>query len=270
MWGGLGLIVGSFVNVLILREGKGSLLGRSACPACGTTLQWFELVPVLSWALLRGRCRTCRARISLQYPLVELLVAAGFIAVGLAPIPLFAQIISAIIVALLVAIAVYDLYHTIIPDRWSYSFGAIALLLAGIATFNDFETFLWYFVAGPLVALPLFLFWLLSKGMWMGLGDAKLALGIGWLLGILDGYVALAFAFMIGAFVGVFILIPLPHIVRMFRFTGITRVGETEGFTMKSEVPFGPFLICSLCIVWFAQLYGYDVTALFLRSFSLV
>lgn len=256
VWGGAGLIVGSFVNVLILRHRVSNILGRSNCPTCRRTLEWFELVPVLSWLILRGKCRTCHARISIQYPLVELLTCAGFLVIGLAPVALELRILGCLMIAVLVAIAVYDLYHTIIPDAWSYSFAVLALLYSLFADL-DVVTLL----AGPLVALPLYLLWRVSGGTWMGLGDAKLALGIGWLLGALHGYVALAFAFFIGAFVGVFILIPLPIVIKSLARAGITARGTNKRFTMRSEIPFGPFLICGMLLVWFSQLYDQELLA---------
>lgn len=280
-------MIGSFVNVLVLRHGERDILGRSACPRCGTTLQWFELVPVLSWLLLRGRCRTCKAGISIQYPLVEMLTSAGFLAIGLAPLPLFAQVIGAVIIALLVAIAVYDLYHTIIPDIWVWPFVGLSLVYAfasplmlarpvgSLLSFGD----TWHLIllSGPLVASPLLLLWLVSGGKWMGFGDVKFALGMGFLLGIVPGFIALLLAFVLGAFVGVFILLPLPHIMRFLQRAGPVRglasngAGITRspkgvpGYTMKSEVPFGPFLITALCIVWFSNLYHFDITG-FLMS----
>ncbi len=253
IWFLFGLIIGSFVNVLIARHGVKSITGRSACPSCKRTLEWYELFPVLSWLALRGKCRTCRKRISVQYPIVEIVTAGGFLMIGLAPIPVVQQFIGAAIVALLVAIAVYDLYHTIIPDEWSYSFAFLALAYAFAAPLP--ETWHLTLLAGPFVALPLYLLWRVSNGTWMGLGDAKLALGIGFLLGMLEGYVALSMAFVIGAFVGVFVLIPLPYVAATLSRAGITRGKEAKGFTMKSEIPFGPFLICALSIVWFSQLY---------------
>ena len=228
-WGVLGLILGSFANVLILRGGSG-MGGRSACPHCHRGLSWFELFPVVSWIVLRGKCRTCCAPISLQYPIVELLMAVGTLGVGLAPLPLTLKLLGVAIVLLLLCIAVYDLYHTIIPDRWSYSFAALAGL------------------------------WLFSRGTWMGLGDAKFALGIGWLLGIFPGYVALCLAFCTGALVGVFILLPLKHITAFGRERRITHfVFAHAAFTMKSEVPFAPFLIVGFMIVFFydSNLFSY-------------
>lgn len=107
----------------------------------------------------------------------------------------------------------------------------------------------------------------------MGFGDVKLALGIGWLLGPLYGVVAVFLSFIIGAFVSVAILLPLPHIVRALRPLGITSYAlSSEGFTMNSEIPFGPFLICSCFLLWFLLLYGIDPLSLIglspLSSFS--
>ncbi|HWO07318.1 MAG TPA: prepilin peptidase [Candidatus Paceibacterota bacterium] len=267
LWAGFGLIIGSFLNVLIARHGVRSILGRSACPRCGTTLQWFELVPVISWLILRGRCRTCSERISIQYPIVELLTAAGFLAIGLAPVPLIERLLGAAIVSILVAIAVYDLYHTIIPDVWAFLFGFLALILAGI-TRGDMEPWYQVLVSGPAVAFPLFFLWLISRGTWMGLGDAKLALGIGFLLGLIPGYLALAIAFVLGAFVGVFILLPLPRVAETLQRAGITHARAVRGFTMKSEVPFGPFLICALVLVWLSELYRLDLVVHLARFLS--
>nr|AQQ75001.1 hypothetical protein [uncultured bacterium] len=255
-WGAFGLIIGSFLNVLILRHGIRGILGRSSCPSCKRELAWFELVPVLSWIALRGKCRTCRARISVQYPLVEFLTGAGFAVIGLAPLLFAQQVLACAIFALFISIAVYDLYHTIIPDVWSYPLALLALLYALVGGAGA-----WELLAGPLVALPLFCFWFFSKGAWMGLGDAKLALSIGFLLGILDGFLALMLAFVVGAFVGVFILIPLPIVVRSLRHAGITSRIRAKEITMKSEVPFGPFLICATLLVWFSQVYALGLAA---------
>ena len=276
-------------------------MGRSACPYCIRELAWYELVPVISWLLLRGRCRTCGTRISLQYPIVELLMGGLFIAVGLAPVPLVIRIIGCVIVLFLVAIAVYDLRHTIMPDSWVYSFVALALASSilsrtfegGVPTSSLFMLFL----SGPIVAFPLWFLWRISGGRWMGFGDVKFALGMGWLLGAWYGFVALTLAFIIGALVGVFVLLPLEHYLRAWRWlkAGFTptplvsllpffgsfrsmasstsraqneklipkdskkmKTPMVSGFTMKSEVPFGPFLILATIILWLSVLYAYD------------
>ncbi|HVU75496.1 MAG TPA: prepilin peptidase [Candidatus Paceibacterota bacterium] len=248
-----GLIIGSFLNVLILRRSVSSLGGRSHCMSCGTQIAWYDNVPVVSWLLLDGRCRHCKSAISAQYPLVELLTAILFALLGGAPLSYAELFIGFSIIALAIAITVYDLRHTIIPDEWVYPFAILAISFA----------YLWsglmagpvlFVLAGPLIAAPLFLLWLVSGGRWMGLGDAKLALGMGWLLGPLYGFYALSFGFILGAVIALCVLLPLPHIARAL--SGIVRLSRGGmRFTMKSEVPFGPFLIVATLCIWFLLLY---------------
>ena len=255
IFGGFGLIIGSFLNVLILREGTRDLGGRSECMRCKEQLTWRDLIPVFSWLVLRGRCRHCKAHISMQYPLVEAGTAALFILIGMSPLMLFQAVVACVFVSLLIAITVYDLQHLLIPDRWSYGFGVLALLYALLQTPQ--EGLLLLIFAGPACALPLAALWFVSKGRWMGLGDAKLCLGIGWLLGPVMGLYAVLGAFIIGAVVSVCILIPLSHVQTFLRRRGITVLSSgSQTFTMKSEIPFGPFLIASCLILWFLSVYG--------------
>ncbi|OGG50409.1 hypothetical protein A3C18_00560 [Candidatus Kaiserbacteria bacterium RIFCSPHIGHO2_02_FULL_54_11b] len=264
VFGLFGLIVGSFLNVVVLRHGVRSIGGRSGCMSCGAQLRWYDMLPVVSWLALGGRCRACRARISPQYPFVEATTAILFGFIGASSLSILPQVISCLILALLVAISVYDLRHTIIPDEWAYAFAGLAFvsqfLLPLSGEFNPW----WFVFAGPVVAAPLFALWLFSGGRWMGLGDAKLALGIGWLLGPVLGIFAVFGAFVVGAIVSVGILLPLPRIVRALYTLGITSADiGAGGFTMKSEIPFGPFLIFSCIIIWFATLYGIDPLEVF-------
>ena len=264
VFGIFGLIVGSFLNVIIIRHGVRGVGGRSACMACGRQLLWYDMVPVVSWMALGGKCRACGARISIQYPLVEALCAIAFALFGGAPLALLAQILDCLIAALLIAIAVYDLRHTIIPDAWAYTFAGLALISGFLSpTHLSLPQFV---VAGPFAALPLFAFWFFSKGRWMGLGDAKLALGIGWLLGPALGLFAVFFAFIIGGIVSAPLLFfssqAWKKIYRGFTPTAASRK-SMWGFTMKSEIPFGPFLIFSCCIVWLSLIHGVDLIAAF-------
>ncbi len=259
VYGILGLIIGSFLNVLILRKNLMSLGGRSECMSCETTLRWYELIPVFSWVALRGRCRTCGSAISVQYPLVEAVTAGLFAIVGGSAIALdpVATLIATLIVSTLVAIGAYDIRHTIIPDEWAYAFAALTLCFSFYQGIPDGASVLVYLLAGPLAALPISTLWFVSGGRWIGLGDAKLSLGMGWLLGPVYGVAGVFFAFVIGAFVSVCILMPLPFLMQMLAKRGIARfrAGGTQ-LTMKSEVPFGPFLIASCFIVWFSLLYN--------------
>lgn len=262
LFGLFGLIIGSFLNVLILRRGLCNLGGRSACMTCAARIAWYDNIPLFSWFILRGRCRACGSRISMQYPLVEALTGAVFALLGGADLSLPVLAVSLPASALLIAIAVYDVRHTIIPDAWVWTFNALALLTACVLPLPATSYTLSAILAGPVAALPLFALWLVSRGRWMGLGDAKLALGIGWLLGPVYGVAAIFGAFIFGAVVSLLILLPLPfylrflQIVRYYLLHRGVGVKSGTGFTMKSEVPFGPFLISSCFIIWFLLLYN--------------
>lgn len=255
VFGLFGLIVGSFLNVVVLRSGVGPITGRSVCMSCGTQIKWYDLIPVFSWFNLHGRCRACGSHISIQYPLVELSTAILYALIGGAPFVfggIIGQIEFCIIAALLVAISAYDLRHTIIPDAWVYVFILLAFIAMTfpVLVIASRDMSIWsVLLAGPIAALPLFVLWLVSSGRWMGFGDVKLALGIGWLLGPTLGFIAIMFSFMIGAAV----MLPL---LLLGKFTHSRRFPIPHlGLTMKSEVPFGPFLIASCLFFFFSILY---------------
>jgi len=208
------------------------------------------MVPVASWLILGGRCRYCRAKISIQYPLVEASTGILFAAIGYAALPVLAIPLALAIVALLVCIFVYDLYHTIIPDVWVWPFCILALAFSFFSTSYQLPA-TGYLLSGPAAASILFALWAVSRGRWMGFGDVKLALGIGWLLGFPFGIVAVFFGFVLGATVSVPLLL-----------WGKTRPGGGAGLTMKSEVPFGPFLIASTFILWFTLMYNVPIPIL--------
>ncbi len=257
-FGALGLIVGSFLNVLILRYGE-SLGGRSACMSCGAQIRWYDLIPVVSWLALGGRCRACKVRISLQYPLVEAATGITFALIGGAPISLPFVLLALPIASLLIAIFVYDLYYMLIPDVWAYLLAGCSLAGALLAWWGSGDGIVPIILAGPATALPIFFLWMISRGRWMGFGDVKLTLSFGWLLGIVDGLYAVFAAFVVGAVVGVLLLIVSSDRWKRIasRVTHMPLPGSGgQGYTMKSEVPFGPFLIISCLFVWFMHLYN--------------
>lgn len=242
----LGTIIGSFLNVVTLRLGKSSIVhGRSHCPHCKKTLSPLELIPVFSYAILRGRCAGCRKGISIQYPLVEFATGASFAYLAYAlPQPLSLESVAlfvsgAVIISLFVAIAVYDFHHTIVPDVLVYPLALISLATLFFDSSGAISMPTWAALgAGPILALPFALLWSASKGRWIGLGDAKIALPMGWLLGITAGFTAVAVAFWTGAIVALSILL----VSRL-------RHGHSA-LTMKSEVPFAPFLIFGTAVVY--------------------
>ena len=259
MWGAFGTIIGSFLNVLILRYGKKPITGRSVCPSCKAVLEPYDLIPVLSWIFLRGRCRYCNAHISIQYPLVELGTGIAFALIGVAPIELMFKCLALPIASIFIAIAVHDLRTTIIPDTWVLLLGALSLVAAILSVSDGYGSYATVLLAGPLVALPLGGLWFFSRGTWMGFGDVKLALSIGWLLGIEGGLKALFLAFILGALVSVPLLVFSSEWWKRFRArltpTAISQIAPWQ-FKMKSEIPFGPFLVAACFIVWFAGMYG--------------
>jgi prepilin signal peptidase PulO-like enzyme (type II secretory pathway) len=246
-----GAMIGSFLNVVILRFGTENSIvtGGSKCPSCGKGLKWFELVPILSWIFLLGRCSKCKKSISFQYPLVELATGVLFVMQYVFFfdsskdwIPAFAGMTMGwAALALLVAIFVYDLYHKIIPDTWSYSFGILGL----IYMFLNFEG--WDLIAPLVFFIPFYLLWRISNGAWIGLGDGKLAFGIGAFLGLVHGLSAIILSFWIGAIFAIALLL-----IDSLRSKG-------KNITMKSEVAFGPFMIIGFLVVYFL---GIDVTGI--------
>lgn len=255
-----GLIVGSFLNVLVRRHGVRPVTGRSTCESCGRTIAWYDLAPVLSWVHLRGRCRSCGEHISIQYILVEACTAILFALIGLAPLPLHVLLLALPIAALLVAIAVHDLRAMLIPDAWVYVFAALSLVVSFISvdTRDMYHNVPLALLSGPATAAPLFGLWYFSGGRWMGFGDVKLALGMGWLLGFTGGFAALFLAFILGAAASIPLLFFSSSLWERMRSSitprGVSQVPSLT-YTIKSEVPFGPFLIAGCLFVWLTQMY---------------
>lgn len=247
----LGIIIGSFLNVVILRHNSGKTVGgRSMCFSCGKTLHAHELVPVFSYIIQRGRCSVCKSKISIQYPLVECLTGIVFALTAvmyshlffLSPFSFGVKFLYiGYLFSLLIVIAVYDARHKIIPNEFVYLFTIMSFVLMFFETGSVFSLHvptLWQFLAGPLLALPFAAMWYFSGGRWMGFGDAKLALGMGFLLGLERGVSALLIAFWSGAIIGIILLIL-----------------KRCGFTMKSEIPFAPFLVLGTLIAFYLNLH---------------
>jgi len=183
-----GLFVGSFLNVLIYRIPRAQqfIAGRSRCPHCQATLAWYDLIPVVSFLLLRGHCRYCHARISLRYPAVEL--ASGLIFV-------FAPSYLAIaVLEILLVIAIIDYEHLIIPDSF-------VIILALLGLWNP-HVFTALGSAGFF-----FILWAISKGRWIGFGDVKLAGALGLFFGFPSGPLVIYLAIISGGILGAFLLL---------------------------------------------------------------
>lgn len=248
----LGASVGSFLNVVILRFGYHERGGeRSQCMACGTTLGALDLVPLFSYAALGGRCRTCGSGISIQYPLVEVLTGFLFVLTYLmvatgGAVNEFLFVLFAGFWASLVALVAYDIRHTLIPLPFVYALYAFGLLRVCLSVF---ETGTWLPITdaalGALVCGGFFaLIYTLTRGRGMGIGDAYVAGAIGLMFGLESGIVASVLAVWIGSIVGL-MLIALQLV-----FQRIQRVGGNRRVTLKSEIPFAPFLALGALLAW--------------------
>jgi leader peptidase (prepilin peptidase)/N-methyltransferase len=217
-----GLVVGSFLNVVAWRlPRRESLVAPgSHCPRCAAPVRPYDNVPVLSWLVLRGRCRDCRTAISARYPLVEALTAALAVAVVLTRDGVHDVTLGLVLVVLLVPIALIDLDHRIVPNRLTGP-GALAALGIGLVTqpAGVPEQLIAAAAAGGFLLLAA-----LAQPGGMGMGDVKLAGMLGLFLGAEVG-VALALALIAGTLVGVVV---------------VARKGIAEG--RKTAIPFGPFL----------------------------
>lgn len=227
-----GLLVGSFLNVVVHRLPRGESLLRPAsrCPACGAAVKPYDNVPVLSWLLLRARCRACGARIPARYPLVELATAALYAAVVIARDDAGGIALGLILVTALVPIVLIDLEHRLIPNLITGP-AAVLALAAGLALDLDFVAE--QLIAGA-AAGGFFLLAALAHPKGMGMGDVKLAGLIGLCLGRAVAP-SLLVALVAGVLIGGVI---------------VARVGARQG--RKTAVPFGPFLALGALVGLFA------------------
>jgi prepilin signal peptidase PulO-like enzyme (type II secretory pathway) len=235
-----GLIVGSFLNVVVLRLPRGErLTGRSHCARCNRELRALDLVPVLSFLWLRGRCRYCNARISFRYPLLELVTAFLFTIVGLTigqsvatSAGVFHILFACVVVSLAIAVFVVDLEYYLILDTVVVAASIILLAMLTIMSvvFQTDSVINGVWGAGACVAF-LGCIWLVSKGTWMGLGDVKFMVPFGLALGFPGALVGLFLAFILGSIAA----IPLLTLGRR---------------SLKTRVPFGTFLSVSLLITF--------------------
>lgn len=244
-----GIIIGSFLNVVIFRlQTNESIGGRSHCQNCKAMIRWYDNIPVLSYLLLGGACRHCKAAISKQYPLVEFMTGLAFAIIGYfvfqfgVPHTYGVSLFYLLITALLIIVFVYDLSTLYIP---------MSIIWIAIASTAIFYALSWYFGAvtesqstllqlglyfAPLTQSPtmylasafgaFLFFWILvaiSHETWMGMGDAYLAILIGLLLGFPGTLWSLTLSFGMGAIIG--------SVLVAFGKKG-----------MKSQVPFAPFL----------------------------
>jgi len=280
-----GLAIGSFLNVVAIRykEGGGlfaNIYGRSRCMLCERTLHWYELIPLISFVVQRGRCRTCGEKISWQYPTVEFLAGLIFTLVPYkiislyqpfypAYLPIFIWVLAFLTLLLISAI---DYRHQIIPDSLNIFMALLGVAMIFIhSSLGDFglkngmiggsflgSYALMFFIGNSLLvnmlagaafgALFIGLIYLLTRGRGIGFGDVKLAAAAGLLIGWPDIALSLLLAFIVGAIVGGGLML-------------------FKRKTIHDAVPFGPFIAVGITIVFFL---GYDIVNAYFRLFNIV
>lgn len=288
----VGLAVGSFLNVLALRYNPSrsvfhpeSLSGRSRCPHCGRNLEWFELVPLVSFIVQQGKCRTCGERLSLQYPFVELLSGLVFAGIpflfgkfyGVAGLFSFAPALRTyygfLILWILVfltwlLISVIDWRHYIVPDELNVTLGVLGILITTLETFpsswllpfhNSFlrhyelifspsqTPWLNHLLGAVFGGLFFLLLVALSRGRGMGMGDVKLAVVSGLVLGSPDIGLAIVLAFILGGAWGAILL-----------FAGKK--------TLHDKIPFAPIFILGMVLTIFL---GFEIVRGYFSLFNI-
>lgn len=274
-----GLAVGSFLDVLATRYRPDTLLlskkvigGRSRCTKCGKTLEWFELIPILSFVLQAGRCRSCKTRLSIEYLFVELVCGLIFMLVPwfLTKIPglrseelvLYSMFWILIFLTLLL-IALIDLKTQIIPDEANLFLGILGIALAALgashfglvegssvghyAALAGLRGNIWLNRAAAALIAGLFFFGLIyvTRGRGMGGGDLKLSLALGLVFGWPDIGLVVGLAFVLGSLAGLFTIV-------------------AKGKTLKHLMPFGPFLSLGALLTFF---YGEKILDFYFALF---
>ncbi len=219
-----GLIFGSFLNVIVSRLDKkgGILLGRSECPYCKKQLAWNDLIPIVSFLILRGKCRYCRRKISLIYPVVELTTGLVFVLFYLKRgIPINTELVFELVIALfLISIIFFDYLYHIIPDKIIIPLLALSLVVNFLLKKPELINLL---TSGLLLGGFFAILHVVSRGEWVGLGDAKLLLLIGFYFGYPVSFLITVFSIWTAALVGLVLIV-------------------LRRASLKSELPFGVFL----------------------------
>ena len=237
-----GLSFGSFVNVCIYRlpKNKQVLTGRSYCPKCKKKIKWFDNIPLISFLLLSGKCRSCKKKISPQYFIIELIAGIGFLLIFLSYDNHLAKLLLAVLLLMYLTVFFIDLKHFIIPDILNYGIIVLAIIKNFLPNLDlIFTQDIMLSLAGGIVGylsiwLIIYLYKQIRKKEGMGLGDAKLMAGIGFLF----GWQSIPLVLFIASLLALFVAMP-------------SLMKKKKG--LKSKIPFAPYLITA-GLVYF--LYG--------------
>ena len=237
----MGACLGSFANVCIYRlpKTKQIISGRSFCPKCKKKISWYDNLPIISFLFLSGKCRKCKKVIPLRYLIVELITGISFLLIYLNFENLYTITFLSILSLILIMIFFIDLENFIIPDSLNFTIIGLALLKNFLPNFNTSliheinQSIIGGMVGYLSIWLIIYLYKTFKKIDGMGFGDAKLMAGIG----LLFGWQSIPFILFVSSILGLIFVVP--SLIKKQK-------------TMRTEIPFGPFIIAA-CIIYFAQ-----------------
>ena len=233
--GVFGACIGSFLNVVIYRLplGQSIVSPPSRCPNCGYRLQWYDNIPIAGWLLLGGRCRECRSRISIQYPIVELITAVLFVLVVWLTPPGPLMVTRLLLVCILIALFGIDLEHQILPNSITLPGIVTGLLLSVIAPPGLRDALIGVVLGGGILYAIAWAYYLWRREEGLGMGDVKMLAMIGAFLGWKAVLVTLVLSSFSGALIGLALI-----------------AAQSGG--MKRALPFGTFLAIGAIVAMFA------------------
>ena len=237
----MGACLGSFANVCIYRlpKTKQIISGRSFCPKCKKKINWYDNLPIISFLFLSGKCRKCKKVIPLRYLIVELITGISFLLIYLNFEDLYAITFLSILSLILIMIFFIDLENFIIPDSLNFIIMGLALLKNFLPNFGTSliheinQSIIGGMVGYLSIWLIIYLYKTFKKIDGMGFGDAKLMAGIG----LLFGWQSIPFILFVASILGLIFVVP--SLIKKQK-------------TMRTEIPFGPFIIAA-CLIYFAQ-----------------
>ena len=247
-----GAALGSFVNVIVQRLHIAPILnGRSKCLSCGEKIHWFDLIPVVSYLVLRGRCRSCKHRFGVENLIVEVLYGAVFVLVYsmvLSGLGIGVESISwlayySLLFISLGVMALYDLKHTYIPLSFFGVFLALCAAMMGMKLLHEVSPDT---IFGPvIVAVPFLIIYLITRGKALGFGDVLMYIAVGAFFGVAQGLAVLLLSVWLGALVG-----------------GVLHIAQRKKYSLTSGIPFIPFIACVFVIVLFTDIDVFSIVSL--------
>ena len=250
-----GSALGSFVNVIVTRLNVAPIVkARSKCLSCGITLSWKDLVPVLSYIYLGGKCKNCKTKYGINNLFIEIIYGLVFVSVYNLILKGQVSLLNSFIwlsyytlfFVTLGVITLYDLKHKVIPIKFFYGFLALTTIILFLRFTDDRS---WFTLLSPLVvSSPFLILWVMSRGKWLGFGDVLMYVAVGSFFDVYQGLAVFFLSVWIGAITGI-----------------LLKILESKKYTLKTAIPFVPFITISIIIVLFTDIDILSIAQFFVR-----